>query len=424
MRSFSNDPQASFSVLDELLLSVGFDRVSIKFRIMAFAFSSMFLAGGLAVFHSAVAQPIGSYLGSKDWEISHATVTESKLDWDDGAARVEIHYSYRIDGNDYSGERYGWDNSRQNFGIAEKQKIIDRHTPGSPVTIWIDPDEPSESVINRSHTGISGINLLFPIPFLLVGICGISFACLAGWATARTRVLMGLLAETAESKGLTSIAEQLRYPPNGKDPSRKLVFSMAQSRVEGIGILFAAIFWNAIVGVFLSLLMQFILSGDGSALFLGPFLIPFVMVGIWLIITTVKRFRAPRPPAYVFGFSGLSLTSDQIEIPVTWMRLDGIRKSPDATNKSLRIKRDFTQNLISFGKPRKYDTDEQQETLLVTDKHGEGMLLLKLARKEPKKWPWKPQGNFSVTATFTWEEEPRRETKSVTWLIIAPESDG
>jgi hypothetical protein len=424
MRYSANDPQASFTVLDELLLSIGFDRISIRFRIMAFAFSSIFLAGGLAVFHSAVAQPIGSYLGSKDWEISHATVTESKLDWDDGAARVDIKYSYRIDGNDYNGERYGWDRSRQNFGIAEKQKIVDRHNIGSSVTIWIDPDEPSESVINRSHTGISGINLLFPIPFLLVGICGISFAWLAGWATARTRVLMGLLAETAEQNGLPSIAGQLRYPPNGKDPSRKLVFSMAQGRVEGFGILFAAIFWNGIVGVFLSLLVEFIISGDGTALFLGPFLIPFVIIGVWLIITAVKRFRAPRPPAYVFGFSGLSLTIDQIGIPVTWMRLDGIRKSPDATNMGLGIQRDFTQNPISFGKPRKYDTDEQQETLFVSDKHGEGMLLLKPAAKEPQKWPWKPQGNFSVTATFTWEEKPRRETKSVTWLLIAPESDG
>ncbi|MEP4049753.1 MAG: DUF3592 domain-containing protein, partial [Luteolibacter sp.] len=305
MRSIHNGLRRDYTFLDELLLSAGVNRVSIKSRIGAFAFSSIFFLAGLAVLYGATIRPLAQYLDSGNWQQTAASVTESKLDWDDDSARVEIHYKYRINGTDYSGKRYGWDNGRQNFGIEAMKKTVERHPTGSAVGIWFDPDQPTESIIDRSHTGITGANLFFPIPFLLIGICGISYALFGGVAAARTRELLDTIAQDAESKGLASLAGQLRNPSNTKDSSRRLVFSMAQSRIEALGILFAAVFWNGIVAVFVSLLIGFIISGDGQALFLGLFLIPFVLIGIFLITATANRFRAPRPPAYLFAFSGL-----------------------------------------------------------------------------------------------------------------------
>lgn len=423
MRSIGDNLRGEFTRLDEILLSAGGDRATIKSRIIAFLFSGIFFMGGVAVLYAATLYPLVKYLGSGDWEEIVATITESKLDWDEDSARVDIKYKYRINGTDHTGDRYGWINDRQNFGIGEKKKIIDRYKVGSPTNIWFDPNEPSESVVDRSHTGITGTSLLFPIPFLLVGICGLSYAFLGGVAAARTRKLMGLIVDEAESKGLGSLAEHLRHPPQGRDRSRKLIFTMAQGKVEGLGLLFAAIFWNGIVGVFLSLLVGFIISGEGMALFLGLFLIPFVIIGVLLIVATVGKFRAPRPPAFVIGFLGLSLEKGEMEIPVTWMRLEKGGKSPDASNIRLSIGRDLAINPFSFGKPKKSPDGGTEGYIPIDDAGDKAVFALEAVPRDPKTPAWKIRKVQDLSAIFEWEEQPRREKRTATWSLIAEESD-
>lgn len=419
-RSFSG----KFTRLDEFLLSAGKTQATLKSRIIAFLFSGAFFLAGCAVFFGATISPLLNYYGSRDWQQAPATITSSKLDWDDDSARVEIHYKYRISGTDYTGDRFGWDGSRQNFGIEEKRRVTKRYKTGKPIHIWFDPDNPSQSVIDRSETGISGMTLLFPIPFLLVGVCGLSYAFFGGLAAARTRELFGTLAGEAESKGLTTLAHHLRYPPAEINRSSKLVFTMAQSWIEGLALLFACIFWNGIVGVFLSLLVVMILSGEGQAIFLGLFLIPFVLIGIFLIHFTTGKLRSPRPPAFAISFSELGLSTGEMEIPVTWMDLSAFAHSPDAANIRLGILRDVSKSPFSFRKAKEPTETIADNSLTLDQDSGEATIRLEAIPKDPKAPSWKTTPINEVRATFSWEQQPRREKRSVSWSLITPESDG
>lgn len=411
------------SPLDELLLSAGKTHASIKSRLGTFLFSGIFFLAGCAILYAATLYPIAKYYESRNWQQTNAIITESKLDWEDDSARIQIHYKYRISGTPYTGDRFGWDSSRKNFAIEEKRKTVRRYKKGKPITIWFDPENPSQSIINRDKTGISGMTLFFPVPFILIGICGLSYSFFGGRAAARTQKLFEKLATEADSKGITSLANQLRHPPTAKDHSRKIVFSMAQSKIEGLTLLFATIFWNGIVAVFLSLLVVFILSSDSTALFLGPFLIPFVLIGIFLIRCTLRKLREPRPPAFAIAFSGLNLTTEEIEIPISWMNLASFTPSPDAANITLSISRNHTSHPLSFRKAKTLTTPQAIDPLPLNQQANQTIIRLPKTPQDPKKPAWKTTPLQEITATLTWEEQPRRTEKSTTWILITPESN-
>ena len=424
MQSYPRDSLGNFTRLDELLLSAGKTRASISSRIIAFLFSGIFFLAGFGMFYVMTIRPLVNYYESRNWQETSATIIDSKLEWDGDSAKIDISYKYRTGGRNYTGDRYGWTNSGQNFGIEGKRKVTRRFQSQMPVVIWIDPDDPSQSIIDRDITGISGITLLFPVPFLLVGICGLSYAFFGGYAARRTHGMFERLATEADSKGLTSLAAELRDPPASTDRDRKLIFSMAQSKTEGLVLLFATIFWNGIVSVFLCLLVVMIISRESPAIFLGLFLIPFVGIGIFLAIYTLRKLRAPRPPAYAILFSRLSLDPKATEIPVTWMSLGSFATSPDAGNVALRIVRDPARSLTSFFKAKELPYSETQNSLPLKDDRGEGLFSLDPIPTKPGKYKWSGNTVQELSAIFTWEEQPRREERSVTWSLIVPESDG
>lgn len=403
--------------MDEFLLSMQLTRCSPLSRIGAFAFSGLFFAGGAAVLVMVVLKPVAGFLAARDWNRTVAQVTQSELVHDGESSEPLIRYTYTAGGATHEGTRVSWSADKRNFGIREMKDTLARYPIGREITIWHDPGNPSESIINRSHIGLRLETLLFPIPFLLVGICGISYALFGGWVASRTRALLATIADQADAMGFHYIGRKMRNPPRQTDLSEKIIFTMAQSRTEGLAILFAAIFWNGIVGVFLGVLVTMIASGEMMAIFLGLFLIPFVVIGGLLICVSVSQLTAPRPPAYAIAFSGMAHTRSPIEITVCWMRLRSLRDPSDATIPVLRLKRGSSNHFQKLRKHRTSPYGKDPGGLALEGDHGTPTIRLDAEESKAS------AVETDIEAIFTWQESMGSGEKRIAWTILHRNND-
>lgn len=84
---------------------------------------------------------------------------------------IEIEYDYVFKGRPHRGDRYhflDWATS----GRGAKQAVVDRYPAGLRTTCFVDPSEPSQSVLHRGLT-LGMLWAMFPFPFLAVGVWGL-----------------------------------------------------------------------------------------------------------------------------------------------------------------------------------------------------------------------------------------------------------
>lgn len=412
MERYGKKEIGDLSRVDEFLLSMQLTRCSVLSRIGVFAFSGIFFAGGAAILGMAVLKPIAGSLKALDWIQTDARIIQSELVRDGESSEPLIRYTYSFRGDTYEGSRVSWSNTKRNFGIREMKDTLTRYPVGKEITIWHDPSNPSESIINRSAIGLRLETFLFPIPFLLVGICGVSYALFGGWVAARTRRLMAAIADQADGIGFHELGQKLRNPSRQTNTSEKIIFTMAQSRTEGLAILFAAIFWNGIVGVFLGVLFTMIASGEKMAIFLGLFLIPFVAIGALLIYVTAAQFWTSRPPAFAIAFSGLVHTRLPVEITVEWMPLRNARNPSGASIPTLRLERGTANSLPRIRKRRISPYGGIPGGLPLEENHGTQTIFLEAAEAKTS------SNETDIEAILTWRDGMGSGEKHVAWTIL------
>lgn len=81
--------------------------------------------------------------------------------------RVDIKYSYRVQGREYEGERWCIPFNFQ----PDAEAVVKRYPVGTQVRVLYDPDKPKDSTINVSSIGST-------ILFISVGILFMAFAFL------------------------------------------------------------------------------------------------------------------------------------------------------------------------------------------------------------------------------------------------------
>ena len=106
-------------------------------------------------------------------EIRESTSTD-----DDGYTSTtffpRVEFSYTVAGQIYESKKLSFGGVMANSNPAKAQETIDKYPVGSSVTVYYNPEKPSEGVIERT-AGPS--NLLMIIGGILLGISSI-FACL------------------------------------------------------------------------------------------------------------------------------------------------------------------------------------------------------------------------------------------------------
>lgn len=80
-----------------------------------------------------------------------------------------IRYSYQYDGRTLASERYSFDEFFTS-DLDYAREAVQQHPPGKKVTVYLDPNDPTRSVLVRQVQGIVYFMLLFLQPFMLVGL--------------------------------------------------------------------------------------------------------------------------------------------------------------------------------------------------------------------------------------------------------------
>jgi len=98
-----------------------------------------------------------------------ASKVESTSTSDGRSYSAEIEFEYDLNGQRYTGDRHSY----FSFGTSSQthsQEIVDRYPVGREVSVYYDPGEPSESVLEVDAASFPSIMILFLTPFHCIGI--------------------------------------------------------------------------------------------------------------------------------------------------------------------------------------------------------------------------------------------------------------
>ncbi len=331
---------------DDILLAARPAKPAWGLRIVGLLFGGLFGAGGCLVAYSMLIQPALQAEASRKWREIPARVTSSGLKTGTGGKgaavySIDIHYDYTWQDQVHHGSRYDFNTGATNVGVGSMRKIVAEHPPGKTVIALVNPDHPDQAVLSRRITGQGSIGALFPLPFLAVGICGLSYALFAGSWFRRSRRVADRYRSEAEIENLPLLASVLAAEPerrksNSNNPvHRPFQFLPGRRWLDAGALLFFCVFWNGIVGVFLSVMVLELLSG-GMPWFLFLFLIPFEVIGGGILILLVRQIRQSKPPALLLaneklaGNSGFRL--EWLDLSLEPLQQLGFRTEPSSAD--------------------------------------------------------------------------------------------
>jgi hypothetical protein len=255
-------------------------------------FFSIFLLAGLG-FSLFFALPAWRVLQALRWEPVACEILSSSVAshaGDDSTTySVEVSYRYEVDGLELRGDRYEFLGGSSS-GYDSKRRIVDGLAAGSVTTCYYDPDDPYESVLHRGFTWAYLFSLL-PLVFVAVGGGGVYWALTRGRASRSRR---GPISPDPAA-GFREVDES-SIPVTTQGPVELEEKTSPIGKLVGITAI--AVFWNGIVSVFVWQLVKGWRSGGGVDGCLAAFLVPFVLIGLLLLISIPYQFLAlfnPRP---------------------------------------------------------------------------------------------------------------------------------
>lgn len=275
-------------------------------------FFGVFLVAGLG-FTAVFAFPAYRVLQARSWDPVPCEILESRVathSGDDGNTySVEIRYRYEAWGATYEGDRYTFLGGSSS-GYDGKRRVVERFPAGSEATCWVNPEDPADAVFRRGFTWTYLIGL-FPLVFVAVGGGGVAWA-LRSWVRQRRAP------EGAPGRAPEAPPHWLPEPSVEDDDTAMGPAAGSGGRTEALraatggpvvlessvgpagkffGVLFFALVWNGIVSVFVWQVWKGWRDGQPDGC-LTVFMIPFVLVGLLLIVGIPYQFLAlfnPRP---------------------------------------------------------------------------------------------------------------------------------
>ena len=235
------------------------------------------VGGALTIFLLVV--PGLGLLEAADWKETPATIAAATLrSWstDDGTSfRADILYEYSAAGRLWlSNRRTFFPMSSSDYDDA--RATVDRYPEAGSTVCFIDPNDPSRSVLDRSF-GPTYLIGLFPLVFLFAGL--------------------GLIIHTMRARDAGAARAERQPVQVAETGSQRTLEPEAGPIAKIVAMTLIAVFWNGIVSVFVWQAVKAVQSGNPEW-FMMIFLTPFVLVGLALIVgifyTILAAFN-PRP---------------------------------------------------------------------------------------------------------------------------------
>jgi hypothetical protein len=134
-------------------------------------FFTIFLLFGLGM--SAIfLWPIVQVYQASNWRPTPCTILNSQVASHSGSKgsstySVEVRFRYVVDDKEYVGTRYKF-MSGSSSGYDGKKEIVDRLSPGTQATCYVNRRDPADAVIERGLTGDIFFGCI-PMVFALIG---------------------------------------------------------------------------------------------------------------------------------------------------------------------------------------------------------------------------------------------------------------
>lgn len=153
-------------------------------------FFSIFLLVGAGLFYGMFIQTVLRIQAARDWTATPCTVISSSLGSHRGSKgsrtySIDIVYSYQLGGRLNYSSRYDFTNTSSS-GYSGKLAVIGRYPPGARATCYVNPNDPTDAVIERGFTPDVLIGLV-PLAFFFVGAGGVTWAFTVGRAAAEVK---------------------------------------------------------------------------------------------------------------------------------------------------------------------------------------------------------------------------------------------
>ncbi len=268
------------------------------------AFFALFLLVGFAL-TPFLAWPIARTIGARSWRAVPCTILASGVkehSGSDGSTySVEVRYEYEVDGRLYRGDRYRFLGGSSS-GYDGKAGIVAGLPVGSRQVCYVDPKDPSRSVFNRSF-GAWVLLGLIPVGLIGLGLWGIvaNVRRPKPWKGVTTPYQPGgggvVPSGPVECAWLPEPRGEVILPPGGVGEGALVLKADAGPVGKFVGLTFIALFWNGIVSLFLKDVVAGWQAGHGDGC-QSLFLVPFVLIGIALLLSIPYQFLAlfnPRP---------------------------------------------------------------------------------------------------------------------------------
>jgi hypothetical protein len=242
--------------------------------------------------------PLVEIVQATGWREVPCTILTSEVESHRGSKggstySVAVTYEYFVDDERHVGTRYKFMGGSSS-GYEAKQEIVDRLKPGTRAVCYVNRRNADDSVIERGFTA----DLLFgfiPLLFAAIGAGGLYATFFSKRRLPPPGAAPGVPAASA-AKGAVTLKSQT-------SPAMRFGCMLA-----------FAVFWNSIISVFVAETYSGWRAGhaDGCR---TVFMIPFVLVGLGLLVGCVYGFLAlfnPRPTIKLS--SGVVALGDLLEV--------------------------------------------------------------------------------------------------------------
>ncbi len=269
----------------------------LKNRKFLIFFSLPFAGVGFGLLFFSLIPSIWSGISMKNWiqDYAHLQTAGYHTNYGDDSTTYLAYatYTYKYRGRTYSGDRAAINTTADNIGSFHQdlgQRLARALEHGEPVQVWINPDQPEQSVLNHDiRWGLLLFESVFVIVFGGVGVGMLVFAFYKG-------------SNTVSNDKLSHIDSQATPWLSEKQWASKTIYSNAK-----LGLVVAwvfCLFWNAISVPAGILVTPDVIDGDYGAAFV--YLFPLVGIGLlwWSISATLRWRRFGRTPLTLDPYPG------------------------------------------------------------------------------------------------------------------------
>ncbi len=171
-----NDPQRPLRRL-HLKLSRWINRVGSVFLMLWLSFWTI----GVLFVDGCAVWLLAKNVAAQSYPSVTGEITASQPAETDGSVRWKVQFRYSVDGREFTGDRRTFAVGNFSNPRQELPSLAERFVVGKPVEVFYNPNEPSDSALDRTLSGLPLLMGLFVVPFNAV--------MLGGWNWVRRRIL-------------------------------------------------------------------------------------------------------------------------------------------------------------------------------------------------------------------------------------------